>query len=100
MWTARIEISEPVYLDLQQAVDSLLHSVEAEENFEGLLDGYIEFESFLLHEALQSLFWRDVDDVQDQARRTSAGRKLSYFLSSARLFLDSIQRHARAILND
>src|SRR6266404_3882653 len=34
---ARIEISESEYGSLRRAVNSLLHCVEAEENFEGLL---------------------------------------------------------------
>jgi hypothetical protein len=96
----QIEISEAECMSLGEAVNSLVRCAEAEENFEGLLDGYIEFESFALSEALQSLFWRDRDDVQDQARRTSAGRKLSYFLSSAQFYLDSIQRLARVVLGD
>jgi hypothetical protein len=96
----QIEISEAEYMALDQAVESLASCAEAEENFEGLLDGYIEFESFLLSEALQALFWRNRDDVQDQARRTSAGRKLSYFLSSAQFYLDSIQRLGCAVLGD
>src|SRR5436190_22806402 len=85
---------------LGEAVNSLVRCAEAEENFEGLLDGYIEFESFLLSEALQALFLRERDDVQSQAQRTSAGRKLSYFLSSAQFYLDSIQRLACAVLGD
>ena len=67
----QIEISEAKYMALDQAVESRVSCAEAEENFEGLLDDYIEFESLLLSEGLRALFWRNRDDVQDQATNYS-----------------------------
>jgi hypothetical protein len=71
----QIEISEAECMALGEAANSLVRCAEAEENFEGLLDGYIEFESFLLSEALQALFWwRPPRSGQRQSRGSPSDR--------------------------
>lgn len=97
---ARLEITESEFESIIQAVGGFLHCVDAEEKFDNLIENYREFEKFILDESFQSLFEVTTDDVAFQMPRSTASRKLSNFLSSVRLYEDTIGRHAKAILND
>jgi hypothetical protein len=96
-----LEISKDEYDRALAAVDALLHAIDAEEKFDSLLENYRELEDFMLGQAFQSLLSTQIDDnVWFQSVRATTARKLSNFMSSVRLYQDSVERHARAITGD
>ncbi|MCG2669343.1 hypothetical protein ACFPFP_20540 [Bradyrhizobium sp. GCM10023182] len=96
-----LEITKEEYEGALKAVQTLLHALDAEEKYDGVIENYRELEEFMLGQAFQSLLSiRTGDDVQFQVPRNTTARKLSNFLSSVRLYLDSAERHATAITGD
>lgn len=96
-----LEISKDEYDKARAAINSLLHAVDAEEKYDGLIENYREFEDFMLGQAFQSLLSTHFDDnVWVQSVRTTTARRLSNFMSSVRLYQDSVERHVRAITGD
>lgn len=95
-----IEISSEEYQRIIQAEERLLHYVDAEEKYDGFVENYRELEQFILDQAFHALFETTFDSVAFQAPRNTTARKLSNFLSSVRLYQDTIGRHAAAILED
>lgn len=66
-----LEISRDEYDKALVAVNSLLHSIDAEEKYDGLIENFREFEDFMLGQAFQSLLSTYFDDnvrVQSGAR--------------------------------
>lgn len=96
----RIDLTRTQYQSIVEAVGALLHCIDVEEKFDGIVENFCDLERFILEEALQALVSRSSDDVRYNLPRSVCGRKLSNFLSSARLYLDSIERHIDAILTD
>ncbi|MEY9220666.1 hypothetical protein [Bradyrhizobium ottawaense] len=96
-----IEISEDEYNAALAAVQSLLHALDAEEKYDNLLENYRELEEFILSQSFQSLLSIRIAYASHfQAPRSTTARKLANFLSSVRLYQDSIERHAVAITGD
>jgi hypothetical protein len=54
----------------------------------------------MLDQAFESIFSRFQDGVAFQAPRNTTARKLSNFLSSVRLYQDTVGRHAKSITKD
>ncbi|AMA55041.1 hypothetical protein [Bradyrhizobium sp. CCGE-LA001] len=96
-----IEISRAEYDGAVDAVQGLLHSLDAEEKYDNLLENYRELEEFIVGQSLRSLLSiRIADSNNHHAPRSTTGRKLSNFLSSVRLYQDSVERHAVSITGD
>jgi hypothetical protein len=96
-----IEIAKDEYDAALVAVQCLLHALDAEEKYDNLLENYREFEEFILSQSFQSLLSiRFSDATHFQAPRSTTARKLANFLSSVKLYQDSIKRHVIAITGD
>jgi hypothetical protein len=97
----RIDISKGDYDALVKAVDCLLHRTDAEEIFDSIIENYLEFEEYILREALRSMVSRRRhDNISWQEPRNTTARRLSNFLSSTRLYITTIETHAAAIVGD
>jgi hypothetical protein len=97
---AEIELSRSEYDLLIEAVDKLLECLDAEEKFDCLLENYRDLETYMISQAFESMFSRIEDGVDFQAPRNTTARKLSNFLSSVRLYQDTVGRHAKSITKD
>jgi hypothetical protein len=97
---AEIELSRSEYDSIMEAVDKLLECLDAEEKFDCLLENYRDLEKFMVDQAFESMFSHFRDDVAFQVPRNTTARKLSNFLSSVRLYQDSVERHATSITKD
>jgi hypothetical protein len=71
---------------------------EIEEKYAALVDNYFELELCFLQEALRAMVFSDHSDVEMQAPKHLASRRLINLLTSARLFLDSLPHHAASLL--
>src|SRR5206468_3281318 len=79
----------------------LLHRTDVEENYDCVIENYLELEEYILSEALRSVVARPrSDNISWQEPRHNTARKLSNFLSSARLYIGTIETHAREIFAD
>lgn len=97
---AEIEITESEFEDLVSAINALLNCVDAEEKFDALVENYRELERFMMDRSLHSMLFGEDDDIAFQTPRSTTSRKLANFLSSVRLYQDTIGRHAKAITRD
>jgi hypothetical protein len=97
---AEVEITEAEFEAIIFATAALLHCIDAEEKFDAIIENYRELEGFMLDQSLQSMLSARLDDVLFQVPRSTTSRKLGNFLSSVRLYHDSVARHAKAITNE
>jgi hypothetical protein len=97
---AEIELSRSEYDLIIEAIDKLLECLDAEDKFDCLLENYRDLEKFMVDQAFESMFSRFEDGVAFQVPRNTTARKLSNFLSSVRLYQDTVGRHAKSITND
>jgi len=97
---AQIELTRSEYDSVIEAVDKLLECVDAEEKFDCLLENYSDLERVMVDQAFESMFSRHEDHVSFQVPRNTTARKLLNFLSSVRLYQDTVERHAKAITKD
>jgi hypothetical protein len=97
---AEVEITEAEFEAIVFATGALLHCIDAEEKFDAIIENYRELEGFMLDQSLQSMLSAEMDDISFQIPRSTTSRKLANFLSSVRLYHDSIGRHASSITTD
>jgi hypothetical protein len=97
---AEVEITEAEFGAIISATGALMHCIDAEEKFDAIIENYRELEGFMLDQSLQSMLSARVDDISFQIPRSTTSRKLANFLSSVRLYHDSIGRHAKAIADN
>jgi hypothetical protein len=82
----RVELTKVEFDELKHAVLGLLHRTDVEENYDCVIENYLELEEYILSEALRSVVARPrSDNISWQEPRHNTARKLSNFLSSARL---------------
>lgn len=97
---ASIDITKDEHDALLQAVERLLHCTDVEEKFDCLIENYRELEEYLLTEALRAIISFPRGNIEFQLLRSKTSRKLSNFLSSARLYCSTIETHAAAIIGN
>lgn len=90
----RVEIDQKFYNDLVSARSVLTNAFEIEEKYEVLIQNYIDFEKQLLDIALSSMVRNPVEYYDFFLARTSVNVRLLNLLTTARLYLDSVHRHA------
>jgi hypothetical protein len=95
-----VEITESEFEEIVFAISALLNCIEVEEKFDAIIENYRELEGFMLDQSLQSMLSAGIDDISFQSPRSTTSRKLSNFLSSVRLYSDTVGRHAKAITNE
>jgi hypothetical protein len=98
--TSQLPIAEEQYQTLRTRLDELVHICEVEEKYAAVIENYFEFELDLLQEALRAMVFKDLDDVELQAPKFLASRRLINLLTSARLYLDTLPQHAACILTE
>lgn len=95
-----IELTQNEFDTLREAVSGLLVCIEAEENFDCIIENYRELEESMFGEALHSVMSRQMDSISSQAPRSTAARKLANFLSMVRLYCSTIETHTSNIIGD
>ena len=95
-----LEISEDDFAEIISAIAALLHLLDGEEKFDAIVENYRELEAFMFDQALNAILSGSLDEIFFQLPRSTASRRLGNLLSSARLYQDSISRHADAISKD
>lgn len=95
---ASVEITKDNYEHLCQLTDQLKHLLDVEEKFDILKENYFELESTILTEALREMVTRTFDSIEFQILRRLLARRIANFLSSTRLYLDSLPYHSRVVL--
>lgn len=93
----KVEITPQEYDDLVTAVEALIHSVDIEEKFNGIILNYADIERLIFDYTLRELMGEDRSNVEAHQFRTDLSRQLLNFLASVRLYQDSIQHHSKGI---
>jgi hypothetical protein len=94
-----LAITESEHGKVCGAIATLHHAIDVEEKYVALIDNYYELEMALLEEALRTMIYSYHDAVAGQSPINLISRRMINFLSSARLYLDSLPQHAGKILN-
>jgi hypothetical protein len=97
---ASIDIEEGEYLALQNVIDQLDHVLSVEDKFDLTIQNYLEFETTILNETTRELVQATHTAIELQRMRRLFARRLSNVLSSAHLYLGTLNHHAKGILND
>jgi hypothetical protein len=97
---ARIDSDAKEYGACSSAVNGIQHICDVEEKYESLIENYIEWESAISQHALRQMVSFDIGYIEVQDIRKFIARKLFNLLASARLYLDSLPKHAKRILRD
>jgi hypothetical protein len=95
-----IEITEENYLALRDAREVLANALAIEEKYEILICNYMEFEKQILNDTAYCMVrdntgYSDFFDV-----RLAMNVRLVNFLTSARLYIDQLNRHVRGCAPD
>jgi hypothetical protein len=96
----RIGSDEAEYSACVSAVDGLQDVCDVEEKYETVIENHIDWESAISQHALRQMVSFDIGYNEVQASRKLIARKLFNLLASARLYLDSLPKHAIKILTD
>jgi hypothetical protein len=91
-------VDESEYIACGSAVDGLQHICDVEEKYENLIENYIDWEGAISQQTLRQMVSVEIGYNEVQALRKLASRKLANLLASARLYLDSLPKHAKQIL--
>jgi hypothetical protein len=93
-----VNSDETEYKACASAVDGLLHICDVEEQYENLIENHIEWESAIGQHTLRQMVSFEIGYNEVQASRKLVARKLANLLASARLYLDSLPKHAKKII--
>jgi len=95
-----INLKKSQYDSIKRAREVLSNGLEMEAKYEILISNYLEFEKEILEHAAQSMV-RKLYDYEDffQARM-SFNRRLVNLLTAARLYVDQLYRHVKAVIPD
>jgi hypothetical protein len=96
----RIDADATEYAACKSAVDGIQHICDVEENYENLIENYIEWENAISQHTLRQMVSFDIGYNEVHDSRKFIARKLFNLLASARLYLDSLPKHAKNILVD
>lgn len=96
----RVTSDEQEYIACLAAIDGIQHVCDVEEKYENVIENYIDWESVISQRALQQMVSFSIDYTEYQDARKAIARKLLNLLASTRLFLDSLPRHAKRIIDD
>jgi hypothetical protein len=96
----RVPSNQDEYKACVSAVDGLQDICDVEDNYENVIENYIEWESAISQHALRQMVSFDVGDIEVQDSRKFIARKLFNLLASTRLYLDSLPKHSKRILSD
>lgn len=98
--SARIPSDHDEYRACEAAVTGLQHICDAEDEYESFIENYIEWETAINQLAVRQLVTWTIDDIQVQESRKLLAGKLANLLASARLYVYSLPKHAKAIFGD
>lgn len=89
-----LRLGEARFRELHRARNVILEAIAVEENFDALLENYVELEETLFHLGMTHLAfgYRARYDFGDM--RNLIGRRLLNLFASARLYRDALLRHA------
>jgi hypothetical protein len=96
----RVWSDEVEYRACISAVDGLQDICDVEEKYENAIENHIEWESAISQHALRQMVSFDIGYNEVQESRKLIARKLFNLLASARLYLDSLPKHAKKILTN
>jgi hypothetical protein len=82
------------------AVEGIQQVCDVEEKYENVIENYSEWENAISQRALQQMVSFEIGYNEIQGSRKFIARKLFNLLASARLYLDSLPKHAKRILPD
>lgn len=95
-----VQITHQLFEELKTAREILTNAFEIEEKYELLTLNYLDFERQLLDIALTSMVRRHVEYYDFFIARSTVNVRLLNFLTTARLFLDSLQRNVEVCCGD
>ena len=91
----RIPLSVEEYRAIEDAWDAILSLLPFEEEFDAVLQNYLEIESAFLGTAMQAMVLGHNDLVELRKIRLTFARRLSNLLSSCRSYLDHSPHHLK-----
>ena len=97
---SEIKISDATFSAIQFAKTQYGKIIRIEENFDAVMEDFVELEETLLSFSLRYLAFGSMDHVAFQEMRNVTGRRMLHMLSAARLYRDALSRHAAALLKD
>lgn len=95
--SGELEITEAEYQALAQAMNILIELSDVEEKFNAFIDNYFELERSSLEESLRAMIYNDLDVGRFLDPRNTMNRRIINFLTTAKLYLDSLPQHANKL---
>lgn len=93
-----VQISEKFYNEIKEANEGLPKIVAAAEKFDAFMENFVELESTVLMLGARHLAFEQADITNLIEPRNLISRRIANFLSSGRLYRDSLPQHAWHIL--
>jgi hypothetical protein len=93
-----VNSDEQEYDACKSAIHGLQHICDVEEKYEGVIENYIEWETAISQLTLREMVSWTIGNIEAQNARKLTARKLLNLLASTRLYIDSIPKHAKSIL--
>jgi hypothetical protein len=96
----RIEISGKTFATLKNAKEMYGQIIRVEENFDAVMEDYVELEETLLSLGMRYLAFRPADHVQFHSMRSVISRRMLHLLSTARLYREALLKHGKALFRN
>lgn len=94
-----IEITQEEYEDIRNAKSYLSDIIRIEENFDAVMEDYVELEETLLRFGIRHLAFMSGTEDHFHMMRGVINRRVLHLLSTARLYRDGLQKRAKARLS-
>ncbi|ULA64259.1 MAG: hypothetical protein LZF86_110962 [Nitrospira sp.] len=98
--TAFVPITEDEYISIAKAKDGLFKVLSAEEQFDLVVENYLELEASFLESTVKNMVLENQDYEWGHAQRRLFNRRLANLLSAFRSYVDCAGRVAKEILTD
>lgn len=94
------EITKAEYEEIRTAKNSYSRIIRVEENFDAVMEDYVELEETLLHFGIRHLAFHSSNHLEFQNMRNVINRRLLHVLSTARLYRDALLKNSKALLKN
>jgi hypothetical protein len=93
-----LPLTERQFNDLKNAKQAIMHTLSAEQNFEIMMDNYVELEETLFSVGMDYLAFGNSSHTEFRLKRDLISRRLINLFASVRLYRNTIKRRASSIL--
>lgn len=97
--SASASITKSKYIEIQTSKKGLFRCITIEENFDILIENYLEFETTLLEISTRNMVSQGHEHLDYQLVRNKIDRRIVNLLSACRAYIDSTKKNVLQILS-